>query len=219
MSRRAIGSSATTSSRLSGGSASNRSRVLRTGSGQRSPRASMTSTGGSWASGFIFSEYISELAVRRWRPIFASGTAEVEVMRRVFLMAFAAALLASFGCSSDADSVTGTTPNVHGTWTAAMTTTGGTQAPSGTQFTVTFELVQAGADVVGTYSTEGGATGIVTGTISGSTVSLSATQSPPCDGTYDTVATMNPASTSMSGTYSGSDCFGTLDATFTAAKQ
>jgi hypothetical protein len=134
-------------------------------------------------------------------------------------IAFAVLLAAATGCGSDADSVTGTTPDVHGTWTATMTATGGTQAPSGTQFTVTLELVQAGADIVGTYSAEGGATGIVTGSISGQTVTLSATQSPPCDGTYDSVGTMNASSTSMSGTYSGSDCFGTLTATFTATKQ
>jgi hypothetical protein len=132
---------------------------------------------------------------------------------------FAAALLASFGCGGDSRSVTGTSPNANGTWVATMTMTGGTQSPPGTQFTVTLDLTQAGADVFGTYSAQGGATGILTGTISGQTVTLTATQAPPCDGTYDGVATMNAASTSMSGTYAGSDCFGTLQATFTATRQ
>jgi hypothetical protein len=133
--------------------------------------------------------------------------------------AFAVALLASFGCGSRSDSVTGTSPNADGTWLATMTTTGGTQAPPGTQFTVTLDLAQASNDVVGTFTTQGGASGILTGTISGQTITLNATQAPPCDGTYDGVGTMNAASTSMSGTYSGSDCYGTLQATFTATKQ
>jgi hypothetical protein len=141
-------------------------------------------------------------------------------MKRILLWgAFAAALMTSLGCGSGSDSVTGASPNANGTWTATMTTTGGTQAPSGTQFTVTLHLTQAGADIFGTYSAQGGATGILTGTISGQTVTLNASQSPPCDGTYDVVGTMNSGSTSMSGTYSGSDCFGTLQATFTAVKQ
>ena len=140
-------------------------------------------------------------------------------MKRLLLWgAFAAVLATSFGCG-DSDSVTGASPNAHGTWAAMMTTTGGTQAPPGTQFTVTFDFVQGGADVVGTYSTQGGATGILTGTISGQTLTFDASQSPPCDGNYDGVGTMNTESTSMSGTYSGSDCFGTLQATFTATKQ
>ena len=140
-------------------------------------------------------------------------------MKRLLLWgALAGALGASLGCGSS-DSLTGATPNVHGTWDATMTVTGGTQASPGTEFTVTFDLNQTGTEVYGTFSTQGGADGIVTGSVSGMTVTGSATQAPACAGSYDFVGTVDASGTSMTGTFDGSDCSGTLQATFTATKQ
>jgi len=142
-------------------------------------------------------------------------------MKRIVLCGvFVAALLASLGCGGGSDSVTSTPPSATGTWAATLTATGGTQLPNGAQFTATLVLVQIAPDLwEGTYSTQGGSTGTIFGQLTGYTFTFSTFEGGPCGGVFDGVGTLNGSSTGMSGTYAGSDCTGTLQATFVAARQ
>ncbi len=109
--------------------------------------------------------------------------------------------------------------NVTGTWDALMTVTGGSQLPAGIQFTATFTLAQSGTAVSGTFATEEGLSGSISGSVSGSVITFTITQGSPCPGTFDGAGTISSSSDAIAGSYSGSDCNGTLQATFTAIKR
>ena len=108
--------------------------------------------------------------------------------------------------------------NVTGTWNATVTVTGGTQAPPSPQFTATFTIVQSGSSVSGTFATQGGLSGQVSGSVSGQAFSFTVNQGPPCPGTFNGSATVNASGNQFSGSYSGSDCNGTLQVTVVASK-
>lgn len=109
--------------------------------------------------------------------------------------------------------------NVTGTWDGQVTVTGGSQLAAGTRFTVIVTLAQSGNMVSGTFATEGGASGQLSGSVSGQALSFAIAQGPPCAGTFDGSAAVSTANTQMSGAYSGSDCNGTLQANFTASRR
>ena len=110
--------------------------------------------------------------------------------------------------------------NLTGTWNATLTVTGGVQAPVGTQLTATFTIAQTGSTITGTFSTGGGFSGSLSGTVSGQTFSLTITQGAPCPGTFTGAGTAPSSNTQnqMTGSYSGSDCNGTLAVDFVAPK-
>ena len=137
------------------------------------------------------------------------------------------------GCGSSGDLFDGDLPpidaNLTGTWNVTLTVTGGVQAPVGTQFTQTFSIVQTGSSFTGTFSTVGGFSGSLSGTVSGQTflgqtfsLTVTLTQGPSCPGTFTGAGTASLALLSsfstMTGSYSGSDCNGTLAVDFVATK-
>jgi hypothetical protein len=138
-------------------------------------------------------------------------------MRTRFL---AVSMLLFVVCSCGND-MTDSSPfmTLSGAWDATLTVTGGTELTSGTQFTVTLALVQTGSAVSGTFARQGGATGSIAGNIVSSTLNLTATQDPPCAGTFHGAGTTSASYAVLDGTYNGDDCNGTLESTFTASKR
>ena len=132
------------------------------------------------------------------------------------LMIFGALLS---GCGGDDDDGMTGDVNVTGTWDAVMTVTGGTQAPAGMQFTAVLTLAQSGSSVTGTFRTEGGLSGQVSGSVSGQFLSFTLSQGYPCSGTFRGSGTVNDLGTRFPGSYSGSDCHGTLEASVVATKR
>ncbi len=131
-------------------------------------------------------------------------------------------LLTLPGCGGGGDNnsvVPQPTVDVTGTWDATMTVTGGTQAPPGFQFTATFTLAQSGTSVSGTFATEGGLSGQVSASLSGQTINFTITQGLPCTGSFTGAAAVSTSGTQINGSYSGSDCNGSLSASFVANKR
>ena len=143
---------------------------------------------------------------------------------------FSLLLISTVGCpSSNLGDLLGgpfTLPdaNLTGTWNVTLTVTGGVQAPVGTLLTATFTIAQTGSSFTGTFSTGGGFSGSLSGTISVQTFSLTITQGAPCPGTFTGAGTAanslggSIGVTQMTGSYSGSDCKGTLAVVFAATK-
>ena len=71
----------------------------------------------------------------------------------------------------------------------------------------------------GTFSTQGGLSGQIQGTVAGFSLALTISQGNPCPGTFTGNATVRSDNRQMSGSYSGSDCRGGASASFTANKQ
>lgn len=145
------------------------------------------------------------------------GRGGQDMHSRAGWICFSLLLTSIVGCSSS-DVITLPDANLTGTWNATLTVTGGVQAPVGTQFTATFTIVQAGSTFTGTFSTGGGFSGSLNGTVSSQTFSLTITQGAPCPGTFTGAGTANSTVTQMTGSYSGSDCNGTLAVDFVATK-
>ena len=138
-------------------------------------------------------------------------------LKRLTLLALVVALTA---CGGGYSSPTmSPTPSVAGTWDAAVTVTGGTESPVGTRFSAVLALAQSGSNVSGTFTTTTGSDGTVTGTVSGQVFTFTGTQTAPCAGSFSGTGTLGVYNTSMSGAYSGSDCGGTFQTTFTATKR
>jgi hypothetical protein len=132
------------------------------------------------------------------------------------------AVFALVGCGGGGDGANTPAPipptvDITGTWDASMTATGGTQLPVGSRWTVVLTAIQSGSAVSGTFSTAGGLVGQASGTVSGDDISFTVTQGPVCAGTFNGFGLVN--GNQMSGTYSGADCHGTLQASFTATKR
>ena len=127
----------------------------------------------------------------------------------------------AIGCNggSDGGVIGSQDANVTGTWDATITVTGGTQAPPGTQFTGVFTLAQSGSGVTGTFSTAGGLSGQISGSVSGQAFAFTISQGAPCPGSFSGSATVNGSETQLSGSYSGSDCNGTLQVSAVATKR
>ena len=140
---------------------------------------------------------------------------------RLAIGAFALAAATAFGCGGgDNGGMTGSqNANVTGTWDVTSTVTGGTEAPPGTQFTAVFTLAQSGTSVTGTFSTSGGLSGQIAGSISGQAFALTISQGAPCPGSFSGSATVSGSGTQLAGSYSGSDCNGTLQVSAVATRR
>jgi hypothetical protein len=102
--------------------------------------------------------------------------------------------------------------NVSGTWNASIT--------AGTiQGSATFTLNQVGTAVTGTVVVSDGAAGNVSGSVQGQSFSFTFVELIPCSGTFYGVGVVNSAGNQMNGSYSGSDCTVSFNASFFAQKQ
>ena len=135
------------------------------------------------------------------------------------LLAFLIVTLSGCGGGDDGGTGPSQDANLAGTWNATITVTGGTQLAPGTQFTAVFALTQTGTSVSGTFLTEGGLSGALSGTVSDQSFSFAVSQGAPCLGTFNGSGSVTPSGTRLDGSYSGADCDGTLESDFVATKQ
>jgi len=140
---------------------------------------------------------------------------------RILIPVFVVALLLAYGCDSGSDSVSDAPVDLNGDWLGVAVVTGGTAYPPNTSYPIVMALVQSGTAVTGDYNTAavGSPTsGTVAGTVSGRTFTFTLTEDTPCGGTFNGAATVDGASISFNGSYSGADCSGTTQAGFSASK-
>lgn len=85
---------------------------------------------------------------------------------------------------------------------------------------VTFTLVQTGGQLVGAWTTSGGTSGSVVGTVTGGVVpDFRAKQLNPCDGLFVGAAAAEGNGATLRGSYAGSDCNGSVSASFVVQRQ
>lgn len=99
-----------------------------------------------------------------------------------------------------------------------MTVTGGTEFPNGTTFSAFITFTQSGSALTGSFGVQGGYQGTVTGTVVANGVSFTLTPAPPCGGSFSGHGTVTPNDSTMAGSYSGSDCGGSVSATVSASR-
>jgi len=100
------------------------------------------------------------------------------------------------------------TISLSGTYSGTINAVG---FPAGT---LTFTLSHAGTSVTGTWSNSLGASGNGTGTVSGTTLTFTLSQTSPCTGTFTGNAAIQNSGARLSGSFSGSDCNGSGSGTF-----
>ena len=142
-------------------------------------------------------------------------------MKRLALLAVIAVFVL-VGCGGGGGDSSGSAPvpptgDVTGTWDVSITATGGNQVSLGSHWTAIITAVQSGSSVSGTWVTSISGGGQVSGSVSGDNFDMTLAETSPCVGTYQGIGMVN--GNQMSGTYTGSDCFGTLQASFTATKR
>jgi hypothetical protein len=101
-----------------------------------------------------------------------------------------------------------------GTYTGEIT---GNSAGRILKMPVTLTLVQSEHQIVGTWTTPGGASGTLTGVLSENGVQLAGKQVNPCEGAFDGVAVVEAANT-LRGSYVARDCSGSVTASFTVTR-
>ena len=85
---------------------------------------------------------------------------------------------------------------------------------------LSFTLVQSGEHLVGTWTTNNGGSGTVTGTVSGSQITaFRASQLNPCAGEFTGAVTIERNAAELRGSYKGADCGGAVSAVFTVNRQ
>lgn len=84
----------------------------------------------------------------------------------------------------------------------------------------TFTLTEYLGTVTGTFTTDDGMAGSISGTVSGSNVAFTINQTAPCAGTFSGTATISDAGGRLMGTYSGdSPCTGAVTAIFDLTRE
>jgi hypothetical protein len=132
-------------------------------------------------------------------------------MRRLNSLVLCVAVFACGG--NDSPSGASTSTDLSGTWDATYTV-------PGLSIGAVFQLSQTNSAVTGTYVVSGGApTGNVTGTVSGDQITFRFDQNQPCPGTFNGTGTISNGGRRITGSYSGSDCSGSLAPTFVADKR
>lgn len=85
---------------------------------------------------------------------------------------------------------------------------------------VTFTLVQMGDQLAGVWNTSGGTSGAMSGTLGERTISnFQAKQVNPCEGIFTGSAVVEENGSRFRGSYTGSDCRGTVAASFVVSRQ
>lgn len=121
-------------------------------------------------------------------------------------------LVAAISCGSSSPS-SPSTPSLTGTWVA-------TGFFPGTAATV--QLAQSGSSLTGTWvSTQGGPSGTLSGSVNGSSVSMTFTVPPPTDCTFPISVTATVNGNQMTGTYASvsSSCLIRLTGNVSLTKQ
>lgn len=134
---------------------------------------------------------------------------------------FVIALLLAYGCDDGSNSAADVPVDLNGRFLGIALVTGGTAYPPNASYPVLFTLSQSGSAITGEYgtgSTGSDTSGTVVGTVSGRTLAFTLTEDAPCGGTFTGSATVGRSSVSFSGAYSGDDCSGTTEASFSASK-
>jgi type V secretory pathway adhesin AidA len=129
------------------------------------------------------------------------------------------------GCSDDPSGSSATPPSiapppvadVEGIWVGRGTVTGGTQQRVGRKFNLVLTLSQVDSEVTGAVMTGLGMEWDATGTLNGQVLTFTLTQSQPCAGSYSGAGTASNGDSELTGSFSGTDCNGTLSADFTVA--
>ncbi len=134
------------------------------------------------------------------------------MITRLMLGVLALATFFAVGCDEGSNSGNA---NLNGMWDFTVTATGGQQLPSGTEFCLVLSLSQSGTDVSGYYVRNSVRTE-VSGRVSGSAVTFTFSQADGCLGVFNGGATVHSSGDRLEGHYSGSDCNGTLQASFVA---
>jgi hypothetical protein len=84
---------------------------------------------------------------------------------------------------------------------------------------VTFTIVQQGSEVSGTWTTTGGTSGTLTGTVTGERLTIQAKQMNPCPGDFIGTAAIGENGATLGGSYTGRACGGVVTASFTVVRQ
>ncbi len=80
-------------------------------------------------------------------------------------------------------------------------------------------LMLIGDEISGDFSVGDQLYGSVTGAVSGGEVTFTVKQDTPCPGAFEGKGYLNAQSGELSGTYSGEDCNGTLNANYVAKRE
>lgn len=135
------------------------------------------------------------------------------IRARVCCAIVAVGFLTAAACGGGDSPSGASSVNLTGTWDATYTFTGFSVGSAIT-------LTQSGNNLTGTYVVSGGfPTGQVTGTVSGNNVTFHFAQDPPCLGTFNGSGTLSNNARRITGSYTGSDCSGSLSPTFVANKR
>ena len=108
--------------------------------------------------------------------------------------------------------------DISGLWQIKITATGGTQVSPRSEWNAFIKAKQHGTTVSGTFVTEHGLRGQLAGSVSGDEVTMTIKQGPLRPGIFHGIGKVNATNNCMSGTYSGGENEGTLEASFTASK-
>jgi len=111
---------------------------------------------------------------------------------------------------------------VAGLWTASMTVTGGTEMAAGSQYGAMFTLSQSAAQIGGSFSASGPGVAIwggIVGTMTGSGFRFTLSQISPCPATFTGSGTVSANDSTLMGSYSGTDCGGTVSTALVATRE
>lgn len=130
---------------------------------------------------------------------------------RGLILALGVALLSACGDSYSSGPDNGST-SLTGSYRGTVDgTTGGDLFT----LTATFTITEYLGGVTGTFTTDSGTGGSISGTISGANVSFMINQTTPCAGTFNGTASSSNGNSRLTGSYSGtSPCTGQVSASF-----
>lgn len=106
---------------------------------------------------------------------------------------------------------------IEGYWVGQANVTGGSMDPVGSRFNLAMTVAQVGNGVTGMVLNEDGSELSLAGTVKGQDLSFTLTKSTPCAGKFTGSGTAMHGDTELIGSYSGSDCRGTISADFNTA--
>ena len=106
-----------------------------------------------------------------------------------------------------------------GTWAGTLTGIRGDQGGAVITDEVVFELVQVDDAVSGTFATQGGATGDLTGSLQSGEYVFTIVQGGLCLGSFSGTAVVSAVTGLLEGSYDGADCAGSVEASFSASRQ
>jgi hypothetical protein len=164
---------------------------------------------------------VTQLSDEAWADAFVGALNQISDQIRVIAEQTAGALAAT----ARAVSPSVTTPaasqpppsGLSGTYSGEIT---GNARGEVFKLQVTFTVVQSGVEIAGAWTTTGGTSGTVTGLLTEAGIQqLKAKQLNPCAGDFNGVAIIEGGGARLRGSYVGSDCDGSVTASFTVNRQ